>query len=64
MNFWKDLGITYAHSKNTCDALEHAGLITTKKYGRVRAIRLTERGQFLYEYLWSIRKLFEKNHSL
>ena len=59
-NFWKDLDITYAHSLNVVNALDKKGIITTKKYGRVRAIKLTERGNFLYQYLWSIRKFFDE----
>ena len=58
-NFWRDLDISFAHAQKVVKMLERDGFVTSKKYGRVRSIKLTERGQFLYEYLWSIRKVFE-----
>jgi len=59
-NFWRDLDITYCHAMKICKELEHLALIDSYKHGRVRQIKLTENGEFLYAYLESVRMLFEK----
>ena len=62
-DIYKDTDIVYSHVVKVLLGLDKIKLITTHKHGRVRSIKLTERGNFLYQYLWSIRKFFDEGKS-
>jgi predicted transcriptional regulator len=55
----KKVGTTFAHAFNILSKLEKAGLVASREEGRIRRVRLTEKGEELASALEKLRGMVE-----
>ncbi len=53
----KEVGTTFAHAFNVLSRLEEMGVVTSEERGRIRWVKLTERGEELATLLEKLRGL-------
>lgn len=50
----KETGTTYVHSCNFVSECENAGLVTGEKHGKIKVIKLTDRGKRIADSLFEV----------
>ncbi|MEM2866707.1 MAG: helix-turn-helix domain-containing protein [Candidatus Hadarchaeales archaeon] len=55
----KEVGTTFAHAFNVLSKLEEMGVVTSEERGRIRWVKLTERGEELASLLERLRGMVE-----
>jgi len=55
----KKVGTTFAHALHVLAKLEEAGLVTSREEGRIRRVKLTERGEELASILERLKGMVE-----
>ena len=56
----KEINMTYSHMTNVLIAYKKEGFITSRKTGRVRLIKLTEKGEELKKSVLNILRISEE----
>lgn len=56
----KESGATYVHTTKTISRFEKAGLVTFETKGRIKLLRLTEKGVLLAKLLEDVNKKIEE----
>jgi predicted transcriptional regulator len=54
----KEVDCTYSHAVKILQSLEKFGLVAFEKKGRIKLIKLTNKGQNVAEYIQKIREIF------
>ena len=53
----KEVDCTYSHAVKILQALEHLGLVSFEKKGRIKIIKLTKKGRDVADHIEAIKKL-------
>jgi predicted transcriptional regulator len=53
----KEVDCTYSHAVKILQTLEHLGLVSFEKKGRIKIIKLTKKGEVVAENIANIRKV-------